>query len=149
MKLLRPHYSTSTCPIHPPQTTSGTSSTGERGVCSSSQNFHSSPVTHQTRRQQGGTGEDGYSHLADWTLGVAAIEKKKDEDEDEEEEEQEEEDEVLEQEDEEEEEEEEECPLSYVGPPQNNKCIYTGEQVSKSLDVLRPVKHYGKYQGDR
>ena len=36
-----------------------------------------SPAIHQTLRQQGGTGEDGYSHLADWTLCVAAIEKKK------------------------------------------------------------------------
>ena len=27
-------------------------------------------------RQQGGTGEDGHSPLADWTLSVAAIEKK-------------------------------------------------------------------------
>ena len=36
-----------------------------------------SPVTHQTLRQKGGTGEDGYTHLADWTLSVAAIEKKK------------------------------------------------------------------------
>ena len=26
-----------------------------------------SPVTHQTLRQQGGTGEDSYIHLADWT----------------------------------------------------------------------------------
>ena len=34
-------------------------------------------ATHQTRRQQGGTGEDSYIHLGDWTLGVAAIEKKK------------------------------------------------------------------------
>ena len=25
-------------------------------------------VTHQTLRQQRGTGEDGYIHLADWTL---------------------------------------------------------------------------------
>ena len=32
--------------------------------------------THQTVRQQGGTGEDGHIHLADWTLSVAAIEKK-------------------------------------------------------------------------
>ena len=37
-----------------------------------------SPATHQTRlRQQGGTGEDSYIHLADWTLSVAAIEMKK------------------------------------------------------------------------
>ena len=37
-----------------------------------------SPATHQTRlRQQGGTGEDRYIHLADWTLSVAAIEIKK------------------------------------------------------------------------
>ena len=36
-----------------------------------------SPVTHQTLRQQGGTGEGSYIHLADWTLSVAAIEKKK------------------------------------------------------------------------
>ena len=67
-----------------------------------------------------------------WTLDVAAIEKKKKKEEEEEDEEE-----------QEEEEEEEECLLSYVGPPQNNKCIYTGEQVSKSLGVLRPVKHYG------
>ena len=38
---------------------------------------NSSPVTHQPLRQQGGTGEDSYVHLADWTLSVAAIEKKK------------------------------------------------------------------------
>ena len=50
-----------------------------------------------------------------WSLGVAAMKKKK----------------KKKEEDEEEEEEEEECLLSYVGPPQNNKCIYTGEQVSK------------------
>ena len=31
-----------------------------------------SPATHQTVRQQGGTGEDSYIHLADRTLGVAA-----------------------------------------------------------------------------
>ena len=39
---------------------------------------NSSPATHQTPRQEGGTEEDGhgYSHLADWTLSVAAIEKK-------------------------------------------------------------------------
>ena len=37
-----------------------------------------SPATHQTRlRQQEGTGEDSYIHLADWTLSVAEIEKKK------------------------------------------------------------------------
>ena len=36
-----------------------------------------SPATHQTLRQQGGTGEDSYIHLADWTFSVAAIEKKK------------------------------------------------------------------------
>ena len=30
----------------------------------------------QTLRQQGGTREDGHVHLADWTLSVAAIEKK-------------------------------------------------------------------------
>ena len=37
-----------------------------------------SPATHQTRlRQQEGTGEDSYIHLADWTLSVAAIKKKK------------------------------------------------------------------------
>ena len=36
-----------------------------------------SPVTHQTLRQQGGTGEDSYTHLADCTLSVAVIEKKK------------------------------------------------------------------------
>ena len=36
-----------------------------------------SPATHQTLQQQGGTGEDDYIHLADWTLNVAAIEKKK------------------------------------------------------------------------
>ena len=34
------------------------------------------PVTHQTLRQQGGTGEDSYIYLADRTLSVAAIEKK-------------------------------------------------------------------------
>ena len=27
-----------------------------------------SPATHQTLGQQGGTGEDGYIHLAEWTL---------------------------------------------------------------------------------
>ena len=36
---------------------------------------NSSPATHQTVRQQGGTGEDGHIHLANWTLRVAAIEK--------------------------------------------------------------------------
>ena len=30
----------------------------------------SSPVTHQTLRQQGGTGEDDHIQLADWTLSV-------------------------------------------------------------------------------
>ena len=34
------------------------------------------PYTHQTLRQQGGTGEGSYIHLADWTLSVATIEKK-------------------------------------------------------------------------
>ena len=34
-------------------------------------------VTHPTLGQQGGTGEDSHIHLADWTLNVAAIEKKK------------------------------------------------------------------------
>ena len=34
------------------------------------------PYTHQTLRQQGGTGEDSYIHLADWTLSVTTIEKK-------------------------------------------------------------------------
>ena len=38
---------------------------------------NSSPATHQTLGQQGGTGEDSYTHLADWTFSVAAIEKKK------------------------------------------------------------------------
>ena len=38
---------------------------------------NSSSVTHQTVRQQGGTGEDSHIHLADWALSVAAIEKKK------------------------------------------------------------------------
>ena len=38
-----------------------------------------SPATHQTVRQQGGTGEDSYIHLADRTLGVAAIKKKENE----------------------------------------------------------------------
>ena len=38
---------------------------------------NSCPTTHQTLRQQGGTGEDGHSHLVDWTLSVAATEKKK------------------------------------------------------------------------
>ena len=37
---------------------------------------NSSPATHQTLQQQGGTGEDSYIHLADWTLSVAEIEKK-------------------------------------------------------------------------
>ena len=36
-----------------------------------------SPATHQTLRQQGGTGQDSHIHLADWNLSVAAIEKKK------------------------------------------------------------------------
>ena len=36
-----------------------------------------SPVTHETLRQQGGTGQDSHIHLADWTLSAAAIEKKK------------------------------------------------------------------------
>ena len=35
------------------------------------------PATHQTLRQEGGTGEDSYIHLVDWTLSVAASEKKK------------------------------------------------------------------------
>ena len=39
--------------------------------------LYGSPATHQTLQQQGGTGEDGYIHLADRTLSVAAIEKKK------------------------------------------------------------------------
>ena len=38
---------------------------------------NSSPATHQTLRQQEGTGEDGHIHLADRTFSVAAIEKKK------------------------------------------------------------------------
>ena len=37
---------------------------------------NSSPATHQTLQQQGGTGEDSYINLADWTLNVAAIKKK-------------------------------------------------------------------------
>ena len=37
---------------------------------------NSSPATQQTLGQQGGTGEDGHIHLADWTVSVAAIEKK-------------------------------------------------------------------------
>ena len=36
----------------------------------------SSPATHQTLQQQGGTREDGHAHLSDWTLSVVAIEKK-------------------------------------------------------------------------
>ena len=32
--------------------------------------------THQTLRQQRRTGDDSHTHLADWTLSVAAIEKK-------------------------------------------------------------------------
>ena len=36
-----------------------------------------SPVTRQTLRQRGGTGEDGHIYLAGWTLSVAAINKKK------------------------------------------------------------------------
>ena len=36
-----------------------------------------SPATHQTLGQQGGSGEDSHIHLADWTVSVAAIEKKK------------------------------------------------------------------------
>ena len=36
-----------------------------------------SPATHQTLGQQGGTGKDSYIYLADWTLSVAAFEKKK------------------------------------------------------------------------
>ena len=38
---------------------------------------NSSPATHQTLRQQGGTGEDGQFHLADWTFNAAAIVKNK------------------------------------------------------------------------
>ena len=34
------------------------------------------PVTHQTLPQQGGTGEDSYIHLVDWTLSVVETEKK-------------------------------------------------------------------------
>jgi len=33
-------------------------------------------TTHETLRQQGGTGEDSHIHLAGWTSSVAAIEKK-------------------------------------------------------------------------
>ena len=36
-----------------------------------------SPVTPQTLRQQGGTGEDGHIHLADWALSIVVIKKKK------------------------------------------------------------------------
>ena len=36
-----------------------------------------SPATHQTLRQQEGTGEDSYIHLADWTVSVAEFGKKK------------------------------------------------------------------------
>ena len=38
---------------------------------------NSSPARHQTIWQQGGTGKDGHIHHADWTLGVAATQKKK------------------------------------------------------------------------
>ena len=38
---------------------------------------NSSLATRQTLRQQGGSGEDSHIHLADWTLSVAAMEKKK------------------------------------------------------------------------
>ena len=36
-----------------------------------------SPATHLTVRQQGGSGEESHVRLADWTLSVAALEKKK------------------------------------------------------------------------
>ena len=36
---------------------------------------NSSPATHQTLAQRGETGEDGHIHPADWTLGVAVIQK--------------------------------------------------------------------------
>ena len=38
---------------------------------------NSSPATHQTLRQQRGTGQDGYLHPADWAFSVKTIEKKK------------------------------------------------------------------------
>ena len=37
---------------------------------------NSSPATHQTLWQLGEIGEDGYVHLADWTISVVAMEKK-------------------------------------------------------------------------
>ena len=37
---------------------------------------NNSPATHQTLWQQERTGEDSHIHLADWTLSVAATEKK-------------------------------------------------------------------------
>ena len=36
--------------------------------------FQNSPATHQTLWQQGGTGEDGHSHLADRTFRITTIE---------------------------------------------------------------------------
>ena len=39
--------------------------------------LYGSPATHQTLLQQGGSREDGHSHLADWTLSVAVIKRKK------------------------------------------------------------------------
>ena len=46
--------------------------------CKNKRVANGSPATtQQTLRQQGGTGEDGHIHLADWNLSVAAIEKKK------------------------------------------------------------------------
>ena len=60
--------------------TNGRTSTAEMPASADSKNkrvANGSPVTHQTLRQRGGTGDDGHIHPADWTLGVAAIEKKK------------------------------------------------------------------------
>ena len=60
--------------------TNGRTSTAEMPASADSKNkrvANGSPATHQTLRQRGGTGDDGHIHPADWTLGVAAIEKKK------------------------------------------------------------------------
>ena len=38
---------------------------------------NSSPATHQTLWQQGGTGEDGHIHLIDWTFSVVTSKKNK------------------------------------------------------------------------
>ena len=52
------------------------SQAGSKTTCAAS-GSPLSDYTHQTLWQQGGTGEDGHIHLADWTYCIAAMEKKK------------------------------------------------------------------------